>query len=629
LPVHEEQNPELRLGTHSISEPVQQGIQIYPIMRLVLSLFFAGCLVQAKPSNWNGFLKPNGNRNAFLIYSGEYDFQRLDFIRVKKLVREKGDSFWTGRTGGIKPSLNPVYQISYGGGGAITTRNPFAKGEYDDGKPPARWVDAANAKNKRTTFAIHANEMPYAFFVDTNSNLFEPEPDASKISAPKKLDDCSTFEEDSLPEPQSKTSPDKNQTAVRPEPKKKETGKDSNQSHVTEGWDLFVLRELALKHSPDVLLKKAELRINERGIPVIKFGKMPTLKAKVSFDDYEKVSQFETYSEPEPYNTFSYGLESRWVLYDGHKNRKEVNIARNEVNQAQWTLYVEEKKVLKNLTNLFFGAVSTQTQMQFLPKIEAISNEKLSVYEKKLKTGIVDRILFSDSLRDLENIRAQILNSAHSLEVTKAEIGFLLNADGAFWDKFKEFVVPEDFESKNDFNPENSYSANLGQAGIDIAKSKYDEIKTGYSPVLEFIGSAGHRSKNRIGFEKHGQELTLGLSLTIPITDRYLTRRKLEQAREEIRKSELEKARLVTRQRNEFSSEKLRLSQAQRSLDFQKEMFDLQKKRLADVKAASVLGIYDKSDVLLEEEKLLKREMYVELTRLNYVKQKYQLDLIE
>ena len=73
---------------------------------------------------------------------------------------------------------------------------------------------------------------------------------------------------------------------------------------------------------------------------------------------------------------------------------------------------VEEQKVLKNLTNLFFNAVSTQTQMEFLPKIEAISNEKLSVYQKKLKTGIVDRILFSDSIRDLESIRAQILNSA-------------------------------------------------------------------------------------------------------------------------------------------------------------------------------------------------------------------------
>jgi outer membrane protein TolC len=229
----------------------------------------------------------------------------------------------------------------------------------------------------------------------------------------------------------------------------------------------------------------------------------------------------------------------------------------------------------------------------------------------------------------MESIRAQILNSAHSLEVAKAEIGFLLNADPSFWNKNRDFIVPDDFEFKNDFNPENSSSANLGQAGIDIAQSKYEEIKTGFSPVLELIGSAGHRSKNKVSFEKHGQELTLGLSVTVPITDRYLTRRKLEQAREEIRKSELEKVRLVTRQTNSFSSEKLRLSQAARSLDFQYEMLELQKKRLADIRAAWPLGIYDKSDVLMEEEKLLKREMYVELTRLNLVKQKYQLDLIE
>lgn len=407
------------------------------------------------------------------------------------------------------------------------------------------------------------------------------------------------------------------------------SSQDWNQTLMNEGWNLFVLRELALKHSPDVLLKKTELRISKKGIPIIKFGRMPTLKAKVSFDDYRKVSQFETYSEPKPYNTFSYGLESRWVLYDGHKNRKEVDVAKNEVNQAQWTLYVEEQKVLKNLTNIFFSALSTQTQMQFLPKIEEISKEKLAIFEKKLKTGIVDRILFSDSLRDMESIRAQILNSAHSLEVAKAEIGFLLNAAPSFWNKNRDFVVPDDFEFKNNFNPENSSSANLGQAGIDIAQSKYEEIKTGFSPVLELIGSAGHRSKNKVSFEQHGQELTLGLSLTVPITDRYLTRRKLEQAREEVRKSELEKVRLVTRQTNSFSSEKLRLSQAARSLDFQYEMLELQKKRLADIRAAWPLGIYDKSDVLMEEEKLLKREMYVELTRLNLVKQKYQLDLIE
>ena len=95
-----------------------------------------------------------------------------------------------------------------------------------------------------------------------------------------------------------------------------------------DGWNLLILRELALQYSPDVLLKKAELRMDKKDIPVIQFGNMPTVKARISFDDYEKISQFETFSEPEPYSTFSYGVEGRWILYNGHKVKKQIDIAK-------------------------------------------------------------------------------------------------------------------------------------------------------------------------------------------------------------------------------------------------------------------------------------------------------------
>ena len=82
------------------------------------------------------------------------------------------------------------------------------------------------------------------------------------------------------------------------------------------GWDLFVLRELALRHSPELLIKKAEISEFEKEVSVSKFGYYPTASAKVSYNDYAKISQFETYSEPEPYKTFSYGLDGRWTLYN-------------------------------------------------------------------------------------------------------------------------------------------------------------------------------------------------------------------------------------------------------------------------------------------------------------------------
>lgn len=461
---------------------------------------------------------------------------------------------------------------------------------------------------------------------NTNISLDEMKQDFQKVEA--KVNKFLNRKKSTIPKQKNTDSEIVNKpvTGFRPNPKK--LLKHKIIPSKTKGWNLLILRELALKNSPDILLKKAELRMNKKDIPVIRLRKIPTIKAKVSFDDYEKISQFETYSEPEPYHTFSYGIEGRWILYDGHKVRKQIDIAENEISRAEWSVHIEEQRVLKNLNSLYFQALSAQTQVQFLPKIEKISQEKLSVYTQKLQSGIVDRMLLNDCIRELESIKAQILNSVHSLEMVKSELGFLLNVENSFWDEFDKFIEPEDFELKYNFNPATSSSANLGQSGVDIAKSKYEEIKTGNSPVVELIGSTGHRSRNKITFDNRGQELTLGLSVTLPITDYFLTRKKLDHARSEIQKTELEKVRLITRQRNEFSSEQLKLKQTERNLAFQLEMLNLQKKRLNDIISGSTKGIYDKSNILMEEEKLKKREMYVELTRINYIKQKYQLDLI-
>jgi outer membrane protein TolC len=469
------------------------------------------------------------------------------------------------------------------------------------------------------TFGAKPIPAPPALSIDPNTTLGHVEDRLEKLQ--KKLDALKQQDQDLTAQPES--------TGTKPIAPPPPSPSSSNPTLEEDGWSLLVLRELALKNSPDILIKKAQLRVDKKGIPILEFGYMPTVKATVSVNDYTQISQFETYSEPQPYSTFSYGLESRWVLYDGYKTRKEIKTAKREISQSELSIYMEEQNVLRALTSHFFNALSTQVQLEFLPQIEVLSKERLDIYKRQLKSGVVDRMLLNDSIRDLENIRTQYLNGTLTLQLSKSEMNFILNTDDSFWKKFDQFSVPQDFELRNEFSPENSSSGNLGQAMVDIAKSKYEEIETGYSPVLELTGSTGHRSRNKIGFDSHGQELTFGLNLTLPLTDRYLTRRKLEQAREEINKSEYEKMRLIKRQQNQFRAEKLKLDQGKKNLEFQKGLLSLQQNKVADIKLASTRGIYDKSILLMEEEQLLKRKMYLELTRIAYVKQKYLLDLIE
>ena len=149
------------------------------------------------------------------------------------------------------------------------------------------------------------------------------------------------------------------------------------------------------------------------------------------------------------------------------------------------------------------------------------------------------------------------------------------------------------------------------------------------SPVFELTSNAGYKGKNKIGFDSQGQELSFGLSLTLPITDYYLTKSKLLKAREEIKQAEAKEYNLLRQQQNQYRSELLKLELAEKDYLLQKELWDLQKNRLEDMNFVSGRGLFDKSSALLEEEELLRRELSREQAKMKTIRHKYQLDLIE
>ena len=399
----------------------------------------------------------------------------------------------------------------------------------------------------------------------------------------------------------------------------------TNQPH---GWDLLILRELVLQNAPELAIKKAQISTSQQSIPALEFGKYPNIKGKVSYNDYTKIASFQTW-DSEPYGIFSYGVEGRWVLYDGHKTRKQIRTAELETEEAQWSLVVEEQKALRQLIEHFFNALNSQIELYFLRGIDRLIRERLVIYEKQVKSGVQDRMLLNKTIRELENLRSQRLMAEHSIESAKSEISFLINADDEFWKAGKRFLSPPEFFMDYDFDPSSSAQVSLGKSGVKVAESKYDEIKSGMSPVFELTSNAGYKGKNKIGFDSQGQELSFGLSLTLPITDYYLTKSKLLKAREEIKQAEAKEYNLLRQQQNQYRSELLKLELAEKDYLLQKELWDLQKNRLEDMNFVSGRGLFDKSSALLEEEERLRRELSREQAKMKTIRHKYQLDLIE
>ena len=399
----------------------------------------------------------------------------------------------------------------------------------------------------------------------------------------------------------------------------------TNQPH---GWDLLILRELVLQNAPELAIKKAQISTTQQSIPALEFGNYPNVKGKVSYNDYTKIASFQTW-DSEPYGIFSYGVEGRWVLYDGHKTRKQIRTAELETEEAQWSLVVEEQKALRQLIEHFFNALNSQIELYFLRGIDRLIRERLVIYEKQVKSGIQDRMLLNKTIRELENLRSQKLIAEHSIQSSKSEISFLINADDQFWQSGKRFLSPPEFFLDYEFDPSSSAQVSLGKSAVKVAESKYDEIKSGMSPVFELTSNAGYKGKNKIGLDTQGQELSIGLSLTLPITDYYLTKSKLLKAREEIKQAEAKEYNLLRQQQNQYRSELLKLELAEKDYLLQKELWDLQKNRLEDMNFVSGRGLFDKSSALLEEEELLRRELSREQAKMKTIRHKYQLDLIE
>lgn len=394
-------------------------------------------------------------------------------------------------------------------------------------------------------------------------------------------------------------------------------------------WDLLVLRELALINSPSILVKKAELNVLKEAMPIFEFQYFPTLTARAGIDNYAKIAQFQTYSEPQPYSVFSYGLDAKWILYDGFKTRKKINTAKSELTKAQQNLILEEQRILLKLIQHYFEVLHSDIELNFLPKIEEIKDLRSTIYSRQLQAGIINRMYIDTINRELENLQIQKMNAELTRDIAISEMSFILNVSEDFWSVQNLFGIPPELNVVESLDNENSIYGAVGDAGIALAESKFSEIETESSPNVSLSGSTGYRGRNRVGFHSQGYEINVGLKVELPISGHFLTRKKLIKARKEILRSEIEKRHLIGQHQNKFSAEKLKLELAYKNMKFHAELLNLQKKKLESVRIVSAQGISDKSSILLEQEELLTREMLLRQSELTCLKQKYILDLIQ
>ena len=403
----------------------------------------------------------------------------------------------------------------------------------------------------------------------------------------------------------------------------------ADQNSTRKGWDLLILRELVLENSPDIKSHILEVEIAKENLDVLRTGYWPSIKARTTFNDYAKISNFETYSEPDPYETYGYSLDARWTLYNGFKTRRQLTTGRKELSLKEYKLALREQEILKDFMTNFFDALKAQTYLELLPEIQEIANACHEMYERQFQTGVIDTLIINESARNLEGIRTQILNNHQSFKLAKAKMAESMNCEISFWNKYEIFIEPPDIYLDLNESIQIGFSGMIGSLEVEVAQSKYDEIKSERAPVLEFTSSAGHRDRGGFSAEENSRELTVGLSLTFPISDFFVTARKLKKSQKEIYRMEALKDLKIQSFRNLLVSQKLRVEHANESLDLEKSLYALQKKRYDDLNKITKKGVQMKSALLTEEKQFLRKKLDLRIAQIELLKEKYILDTIK
>ncbi|GAB5558891.1 MAG: hypothetical protein SynsKO_05380 [Synoicihabitans sp.] len=390
------------------------------------------------------------------------------------------------------------------------------------------------------------------------------------------------------------------------------------------GWSLPALWQLATDQSPKLARARANIAATEAGVKRARLRYLPRVSAQVSYQDYVKIASVLTFAEPEPYSIFKVGLEVSQTLYDGSATKHEVALARDQLKQSQLEYEQAAEELLWALTEHFFDAAAAQIESVGLAPIEALASERLEVFEKQLRAGVVDRLALFRTQGELERLQRSRLAAKLRKNLAEAQLTQLLRTTPDFWQTHASYQIPQEHA----IAPESlarppSAAVEIAELKLEMAERRWKKTASGYAPKIEAVASAGHLSRDELRFSERGTDTTLGVTLSWGVDTAMTARLDRLEARSQIEVAEAEYADVQQTHAARVHSTRLQWEQAQDTVALLQSSADRQKTRVEAVRSAASGGLYDRSMLLTEEQTLAQTQLDLRISLIELRRQQY------
>lgn len=251
--------------------------------------------------------------------------------------------------------------------------------------------------------------------------------------------------------------------------------------------------------------------------------------------------------------SYSVGLNSNVVLFDGLSNIANLSRSRNNLQSVKYAIEGKKQEVVFQTINLYYSIVEADQLLKVAEEDVKQQQKNLETIEERNRLGSVTKADVYQQQVQLGNAELQVIKQKNILETAKSSLLYYLGMDVlenyTYSDTLtqKELNILEtdintDFDRLNELvNEALTHRRDYLAQELNL-ESSYDEVtmaKSGHIPRLS--GNLGYNTyANSVKEIFKSNTYTVGLTLSIPIFSGFSTQNAIQSAEVNAMNSELQ-----------------------------------------------------------------------------------------
>lgn len=306
-------------------------------------------------------------------------------------------------------------------------------------------------------------------------------------------------------------------------------------------WSLEKCITYAMDNNLQLKQKRVNVKLSETDVEARKGALLPTVSFSTGQNgswrpwskSYVNITDGTMSSTSSELNyTGTYGIQAQWSVWNGGRNRKQLD--RSRLSQKQSEVDVEstelslQEQIVQYYVQILYQREAVEVNKQVLASTEVLCERAKTMYD----VGQMSRADYAQMEAQVSQEKYNVANSTAQLRSTILALSQILQlpmdenfdvAVPAITDDMLSAPIPSAvsvYEISRNLRPEIRYY----RLGIEAAEMDIDIARRGYYPTIGV--SAGVNTNNSSGMnESFGTQLknnlnnSLGLSISIPIFD--------------------------------------------------------------------------------------------------------------